>query len=77
LRMYADRKGWPLERIESTVTVDRDSALLSTNITENILLHGNLDTAQKDRLMAIARKCPVYQILTQPIHVVKQLADSL
>jgi len=31
---------------------------------------GNLDEAQKQRLTAIANKCPVHKILTNPIEII-------
>lgn len=77
LRMYADRKQWPLERIETIVTIDRNKEANKTEITENITLHGLLTEDQKERLLAIARKCPIYEILTNPISVTKALVQAL
>ena len=77
LRMYADRKEWPLERVETIVTIERMKEQKVTNITESITLHGPLTDEQKERLMVIAKKCPIYETLTQPINVIKQLSATV
>jgi Predicted redox protein, regulator of disulfide bond formation len=77
LRMYADRKEWPLERVETIVTIERLKEQKVTNITESITLHGPLSDEQKERLMVIAKKCPIYETLTQPINITKQLSATV
>jgi putative redox protein len=67
VRMYADRKGWPLEQLHVEVTMERDGQ--QTQITRNIHMTGALDEEQRQRLLAIANKCPVHQTLTQPIQI--------
>ncbi len=68
VRMYAGRKGWPLERIAVTVTYDKpgDRGRFSIAIT----LEGPLDAAQRERLLAIAGKCPVHQTLAKGAEIV-------
>lgn len=69
LRMYADRKNWPLEEIDARVAharlrVERDG--LSSNVdrfTLTVGLKGDLDQAQRARLMEIAGRCPVHRLL--------------
>lgn len=72
VRMYAGRKGWPLERIAVGVTYDKpaDTARFSIAIT----LEGPLDAAQRERLLAIAGKCPVHQTLARGAEIVTALA---
>lgn len=67
LRMYADRKQWPLESIDVNVTLERIEG--KTVFSRNIYLKGNLDTEQKDRLLQIAKLCPVSKTLTGSIEV--------
>ncbi len=79
LRMYADRKGWDLQEVE--VALDQDRVYHkdcedceSTEgyvhmITKKIRLTGNLDQAQRDRLMEIADKCPVNKTLLREIKI--------
>lgn len=68
VRMYAGRKGWPLERIAVTVTYEKpaDTARFAIAIT----LEGPLDAAQRERLLAIAGKCPVHQTLARGAEIV-------
>lgn len=73
LRMYADRKGWPLEAVEVDINVERDAATKMSTIIRNIQLFGSLDEEQKSRLLQIADKCPMHQTLTQPITIQSHL----
>ncbi|RFS18874.1 OsmC family peroxiredoxin [Chitinophaga silvatica] len=69
VKMYADRKKWPLESIE--VEVRFNSAAkpdpLTTVIDLDIHFNGNLDEEQTARLLQIAKSCPVHKLLSNPI----------
>jgi len=67
LKMYADRKEWPLERCDVTVSLSREGA--TSTFHRTIVMHGPLDDEQRKRLMDIAAKCPVHQTLTGQIVV--------
>ncbi|WP_118976434.1 OsmC family protein [Taibaiella koreensis] len=67
LRMYADRKGWPLESVQTTVTLSRESG--RTEMTMDIVLDGPLDQEQRERLLDIAHKCPVHVTLNQAVTI--------
>jgi putative redox protein len=79
LRMYADRRGWPLERVRVTLQHSRihaqDCADCETvkgwidHIDRSIELTGDLNDAQQERLMHIADLCPVHQTLTSKVHI--------
>ena len=58
VRLYADRKGWPLERVATHVTMAADNT-----IRREIELVGTLDGEQRQRLLAIAEHCPVHKFL--------------
>ncbi|HEV7581825.1 MAG TPA: OsmC family protein [Mycobacterium sp.] len=83
LRMYADRKGWPLERVRVTLRHSRihakDCADCETRvgfvdqIDRDIELTGNLDDTQRQRLLYMADRCPVHQTLTSEVHVTTSL----
>lgn len=62
LRMYVDRKGWAVDKIEVNVTKDIENA--EHIFFEEIVCTGNLTDEQKQRLEDIAAKCPVSKILT-------------
>ena len=71
VRMYANRKEWPLEDIKVEVTIDTESKPGTTIFKKNIELIGNLDEKTRERLLQIADKCPVNKILSQPIEIEK------
>ena len=63
LRLYAERKGWPLRHVEVAVRHHRAS-LKSRDLFERmIVLDGPLNDEQRTRLLEIAEKCPVHQTL--------------
>lgn len=79
VRMYANRKDWPLERIRVTLRHSRihaeDCADCETKkgwvnqIDLDIELTGELDDTQRQRLLQIAERCPVHQTLTSEVHI--------
>lgn len=69
LRMYADRKEWPLDAIEVAIHFERDIDTKTALFVRNIKFFGTLDDEQKRRLLQIADKCPVHQVLTNPIRI--------
>jgi putative redox protein len=75
LRMYADRKAWDLEEveIEMSISEQRTDLQKTTFIHCHIKLSGSLDDAQRARLLTIADKCPVHNILKNPIVIESNL----
>lgn len=83
LRLYAERKGWPLAR--TTVTLRHEKihaedcadcetrAGLLDRIEREIALEGPLDEAQRAKLLEIADKCPVHRTLHGEIKVETRL----
>ena len=71
LRMYADRKKWPLEEVRASINVRTAQAPdgFRTTFSVDLSLEGPLDTEQRARLLEIAGKCPVHKILKNPIHI--------
>ncbi len=79
MRMYADRKGWPLEAVRVELTHGklhaRDCEECETTagkvdvIERAIHIEGPLDEQQRARLMEIADKCPVHRTLHSEIRV--------
>jgi putative redox protein len=71
LRLYAARKAWPLESIETSVDGDHvDGAFV---LTRHLVLHGDLTEEQRARLLEIANKCPVHRSLTGPIKITTEI----
>jgi uncharacterized OsmC-like protein/pimeloyl-ACP methyl ester carboxylesterase len=85
MRLYADRKALPLDRVTVTLQHSKihaeDCAECETKagmldqIDRVIAIEGNLDADQRKRLMEIADKCPVHRTLTSEIHIVTRAAD--
>jgi uncharacterized OsmC-like protein/fermentation-respiration switch protein FrsA (DUF1100 family) len=85
MRLYADRKSLPLERVTVTLKHSKihaeDCAECETRagmldqIERVIAMEGALDAEQRGKLMEIADKCPVHRTLTSEIHIVTHPAD--
>ena len=79
LRMYADRKQWPLEGVRVRLTHDKihasDCVECETKqgkidrFTRSIELQGTLSAEQRQRLMEIADKCPVHRTLESEVRI--------
>lgn len=71
LRMYANRKEWPVTEINVAVYLERkdDKAIFSRNIQ----IEGTIDEAQKERLLQIAKACPVSKTLSGSIDINTQI----
>lgn len=65
LRLYADRKGWPLTDIRTAVRHSRASLQAGDVFELDIALEGALDDTQRARLMEIAERCPVHLTLAR------------
>lgn len=66
LRLYARRKGWPLERVR--VCVGHARAVTrqpSDAFLRDVAIEGNLTSEQRARLIEIANRCPVHRTLEQ------------
>jgi putative redox protein len=85
VRMYAARKGLPLERVAVRLGHDKihaqDCEDCETKegkldeITRIVELSGALDDSQRQRLLEIADKCPVHKTLTSEIKIRTRLAE--
>jgi putative redox protein len=80
LRMFAQRKGWPLDSVRVALVHDKVHAIdceqCETNtgqidrIARVIELNGDLDADQRERLIEIADRCPVHRTLHTEVSVV-------
>ncbi len=65
VRLYADRKAWPLEHIAVSVEYAREAGASPPDLFQRtIILTGALDAEQRHRLLDIAEHCPVHRTLT-------------
>jgi uncharacterized OsmC-like protein/pimeloyl-ACP methyl ester carboxylesterase len=64
LRLYAERKGWPLKRTRVAVRHDKVAGQTPPDVfARQIALEGPLDAEQTAKLFEIADKCPVHRTL--------------
>jgi putative redox protein len=89
LRLYADRKEWPLEGVRLRLSHERvyqtdcegcasdggGAGARIDQIDQEIELLGPLDAAQRARLMQIAAKCPVHRTLQAAPRIVDRLVE--
>ncbi|MGN6411041.1 MAG: bifunctional alpha/beta hydrolase/OsmC family protein [Nitrobacter sp.] len=86
LRLYADRKALPLDRVAVTLRHNRihaeDCAECETKtgmvdqIEREIAMEGALDPEQRGKLMDIADKCPVHRTLTSEVRIVTRASEA-
>ncbi len=76
LRMYADRKQWSVGSIGVTVSMHREQegSKVDTRLSILVDLPKDLPADQRERLLQIAKACPVHRTLENPIHLSAQLA---
>ena len=85
MRMYADRKSLPVDRITVTLQHNKIYAKdceecetregMLDQIDRVIRIEGELDADQRKRLMEIADKCPVHKTLTSEVRIVTRAAE--
>lgn len=85
-RMYAERKGWPLEAIKVELEYTRvraeDCSDCETEqgfvaqIGIQISVEGDLDDTQRRRIFEIAGKCPVKRTLEGEVKVRSELVEG-
>jgi len=83
IQMYVKRKGWDLQNVKVHTSYSKthakdceDCENSSTKIdtfNREIILTGNLDNAQKTRILQIADKCPVHKTLHNDTQVITKL----
>lgn len=69
IRMYADRKGLSLPRLEARVKLDQsrtDAPVLRFDVDFGGAV---LTEEQRRRLMRVAEACPVHKLLKQPLNI--------
>ncbi|HHB81694.1 MAG TPA: osmotically inducible protein C, partial [Aliiroseovarius sp.] len=84
VRMYARRKRWPLTSVRVDVTHDKvhaqdaetGAAQKIDTFYRKIYFEGDLDDAQRARLLEIADKCPVHKTLLHSSRIETTLVDD-
>lgn len=86
LRMYSDKKGWPLDSVTVRLSHSKVHAKdcdecesprgLVDHVERTLQIEGQLDDAQRQRLVEIADRCPVHKTLHGEVVVHTTLAGS-
>lgn len=84
LKMYAERKKWPLEQVSVFLNHEKvhladsenpeDSSAKVSQFTRIIEIEGELDVEQRQKLLEISNKCPVHRTLQEEIIIQTMLA---
>ena len=84
LILYAQRKGWPLDGVTVELSHERVHARDCEECEENddtmldvirryIVVKGDLSEEQRQRLLTIARRCPVHRTLTEGPRILDEM----
>jgi putative redox protein len=86
LRMYADRKGWPLEAVEVRLKHEKvhcddcveaeEGGSRIDRFTREVRVEGDLDAEQRRKMLRIAERCPVQRTLLTPADIRTTLVES-
>jgi putative redox protein len=78
LRMVAQRKGWPLEGLETEVAIGKEAvegARPRDRFDVRVRLLGPLDAGMRAELARIATRCPVHRVLAHDTPVETTIVD--
>ncbi len=85
LKMYAAGKKWPLKEVEVQLSYDNDykddcahcedDGYSLGRFNRSIKISGDLDAAQRQRLLEIANRCPVHKTLAGGVKVETRLSE--
>lgn len=64
VQLYANRKGWPLERADVSVRITQEGEG-GNRIHRDVAFLGDLSDEQRARLLEIADKCPIHRFLSK------------
>ena len=76
IRLYATRKKMPLSRVRVGVTHRRAGLAARDVFVREIVLEGELDDAQRAKLLEIADRCPVHTSLHRGSDIHTTLAET-
>lgn len=86
IQMYAKRKKWALKNVETHINFFRKHAEDCINCKSDsakidfferkIILEGDLDKKQRERILLIANKCPVHRTLHEKVKINTEIAEN-
>jgi putative redox protein len=74
VRMYAERKGWPLRAVRIHLALSQAEG--AERIDATISFAGELSQDQRSRLLEIAEHCPVHRLLTSGVNIRSSLEPA-
>jgi uncharacterized OsmC-like protein len=79
VRMYAERRNWPLEKVQVQLKFSRIHAAdcddcsrkkgIVNRIEKRVTLIRDLSEIQRERLLHVANNCPVHRVLARTIEI--------
>lgn len=86
MKLYADRKKWPLESVEIEVEMERFNAKdyeayegderYIHEVRKKVKLIGDLTDDQRQRILEIGGMCPVHRLIATPTFFTDTLLDA-
>ncbi|HTE27735.1 OsmC family protein [Flavitalea sp.] len=76
LRMYINRKGWDIKDIHCSVNMLQEIEPFKTSIFRTVSFGQPVTDEQKERLLWVAKNCPVAKLLQGEIVIDTHLSDD-
>ncbi len=86
IQMYAKRKGWIVDSVDTQVNYGKEHSLDCEKCEEDgtkidtfkreLIIKGDLDEKQRKRLLEIANKCPVHKTLHSETQIITKLVET-
>ena len=76
IRLYANHKGWAVKRVETAVRHSRAGLNARDRFELDIAVEGDLEPAQRTRMLEIAERCPVHLTLARGSEVAAKLMPA-
>lgn len=75
LRMYVDRKGWDVGKIDVNVSQKEEltSKGIKKSLIEDISFEKEISTEQREKLLEIAGKCPVAKMIKGETEIISNI----
>jgi len=76
MEMYAQRKGWDIGTVEVEVEYESAPRGYSTFFNLTLRFPDHITSEQRERLEAIAARCPVHRTLEGPVHFKQRVEQT-
>lgn len=76
VRMYIEKKGWDITDVNCSVNMLQQTDPFKTSIFRTLSFGQHVTDAQKERLLWVAKNCPVAKLLQGDINIDTRLSDD-